>query len=167
MFLTDRNLTLWELFKPLSLLSLFYVAILYVQRAYFHPLSKFPGPRLAGLSRWYEFYYDVIKSGSFTKKLPALHQKYGKFMSSIARSKCSYADGFVGAIVRIQPEHLHVNDPEFYREYVLVFQSPTSSKRGSANVSAESSIISRITSKLPTIIVALACQHRCPLCLIQ
>lgn len=99
MFLVDRTFTSskWRFFISWSLLGLLYLVVLYVRRVYFHPLSKFPGPRLAALSRWYEFYFDVIKGGTLIKQFPALHQQYG-------------------SIVRISPEQLHVNDPEFYRE---------------------------------------------------
>ena len=73
-------------------------------RLLFDPLRKFPGPRLAALTRWYEFCYDVIKDGIFAKQFPRQHQKYG-------------------AILRIGPNHLHVNDPDFYKE---VFRNQTS-----------------------------------------
>lgn len=46
-------------------------------RLYFHPLSGFPGPKLAAVSRWYEFYYDIIKPGQFIWKIEELHEKYG------------------------------------------------------------------------------------------
>jgi hypothetical protein len=29
------------------------------------------------LSRWYEFYYDVVKEGQFTLQIQKLHDKYG------------------------------------------------------------------------------------------
>ncbi|KAJ5654239.1 cytochrome P450 [Penicillium lividum] len=74
-----------------------------VSRLYLHPLSKFGGPKLAALTRWYEFYHDVIRGGTYVKVFPELHRKYGP-------------------IVRISPNHVHVNDPEFYKE---VFKSPT------------------------------------------
>jgi hypothetical protein len=50
-----------------------------VYQIYFHPLAKFPGPKLAALSTWYEGYYDVIKStGRFTWELARLHEQYGE-----------------------------------------------------------------------------------------
>ena len=48
-----------------------------VSRLYFHPLSKFGGPKIAALTRWYEFYHDVIRGGTYVKYYPELHQKYG------------------------------------------------------------------------------------------
>jgi hypothetical protein len=44
---------------------------------YFGPLSKFPGPKLAAATLWYEFYYDVILRGRYTFKIKELHEKYG------------------------------------------------------------------------------------------
>lgn len=81
MFLMDRTFTssASRFFISWSLLGLLYLVVLHVRRVYFHPLSKFPGPRLAALSRWYEFYFDVIRGGTFIKQFPALHQQYGKF----------------------------------------------------------------------------------------
>jgi hypothetical protein len=54
-----------------------YLANLVVYRLYFSPLAQFPGPKLAGLTKWYEFYYDVILQGKFTFQIQKLHKKYG------------------------------------------------------------------------------------------
>lgn len=51
--------------------------IFVVSRLYFHPLSKFGGPKIAALTRWYEFYHDVICDGTYVKYYPELHLKYG------------------------------------------------------------------------------------------
>jgi hypothetical protein len=48
-----------------------------VYSVYFGPLSKFPGPKLAAATLWYEFYYDVICHGNYTFKIKELHRKYG------------------------------------------------------------------------------------------
>ena len=54
-----------------------YVIFGVIYRLYFHPLSGFPGPKAAALTRWYEFYHDVIKPGQFIWKIESLHEKYG------------------------------------------------------------------------------------------
>jgi len=60
---------------------LVYLAGLVCYRLYFHPLAKFPGPTYAAISRWHEFYYEVVKKGQFTFKVQELHKKYGLFNS--------------------------------------------------------------------------------------
>ena len=52
-------------------------AFLAVYRLCFHPLARFPGPKLAGLSKWYEFYYEIVRKGQFTLQIDELHRKYG------------------------------------------------------------------------------------------
>ncbi|OWP04675.1 Cytochrome P450 family protein [Marssonina coronariae] len=64
-------------------------------RLYLSPLAAFPGPRLAALSNWYEFYYDVVLQGQFTWKIQQLHKQYGP-------------------IIRITPTELHIDDPDYY-----------------------------------------------------
>ena len=44
---------------------------------YFSPLAKFPGPKLAALTLWVEFYYDVVKRGRYTWKIEEMHKQYG------------------------------------------------------------------------------------------
>lgn len=45
----------------------------------FHPLYRFPGPRLARMSYLYEAYYDWILVGRYGKEIKRMHDKYGAF----------------------------------------------------------------------------------------
>jgi len=44
---------------------------------FFHPLRKFPGPKLAAVGSFYEFYYDVIKDGTYLWEIEKMHRRYG------------------------------------------------------------------------------------------
>lgn len=57
--------------------SAVYFLTLAFYRLFFHPLARFPGPRLAAISRWYEGYFDVVLGGQYTKKIAELHKTYG------------------------------------------------------------------------------------------
>lgn len=46
-------------------------------RLLLHPLAKFPGPKLAAVSRWYEGYYDVVRNGQYTFRIAEMHKQYG------------------------------------------------------------------------------------------
>ncbi|KAI0202341.1 cytochrome P450 [Astrocystis sublimbata] len=76
-------------------LAITYYACLVTYRLFFHPLARFPGPKLAAISRWYEAYYDVIQNGQYTFKIAEMHKEYGP-------------------IIRISPHELHINDPSFF-----------------------------------------------------
>jgi hypothetical protein len=49
-----------------------------IYHLYFSPLARFPGPKLAAITRWYECYYEVILGGRYIFKIRELHEKYGK-----------------------------------------------------------------------------------------
>lgn len=84
-----------------NILSIVFIAIIFylfirsTYRAFLSPLSAIPGPRLAALTVHYQTYYNVIKGGQFLFKIQDLHQLYGP-------------------IIRIGPNEIHINDPEFY-----------------------------------------------------
>ncbi|RHZ43927.1 cytochrome P450 [Aspergillus thermomutatus] len=96
-FITAPSATMLDhlgvLFALIAVFSFLVVRSIY--RLYFHPLSAFPGPRLAAISHLYEFYYDVIKGGQFLFQIEQMHQRYGP-------------------IVRINPRELHIKDPSYY-----------------------------------------------------
>ncbi|KAM7187935.1 cytochrome P450 [Rhypophila sp. PSN 637] len=76
-----------------------------IWRLYFSPIAHIPGPRLAAITWWYEFYYDIIKSGQYTFKILELHKQYGP-------------------IIRINPDEVHIGDPDFFPQLY-----PASNKR--------------------------------------
>lgn len=59
--------------------TILYLLCLAVYRLYFHPIAHFPGPKLAGLTRWYEFYYELVLKGQMTFHIQELHRKYGRY----------------------------------------------------------------------------------------
>jgi hypothetical protein len=52
-------------------------------RLYFHPLAKFPGPRLAAATTFYEAYFEIVLKGQYSKQISKLHDEYGKFSSVV------------------------------------------------------------------------------------
>lgn len=81
----DRSCTLLPLFAVAIMLGLtFGLFILWLiftafTRLYTSPLARFPGPRLAALTTWYQFYFDVIRDGRLPWHLANLHKIYGKY----------------------------------------------------------------------------------------
>ena len=62
-----------------------HLAILAIYRLYFHPLSKFPGPKLAALSDYWELYQDFFRkeSGYLFIELDNLHEKHGRLFADV------------------------------------------------------------------------------------
>lgn len=55
-----------------------YFITLISYRLFLHPLAKFPGPKLAAITRYYEAYYDIVQNGQYIFKIEELHKKYGE-----------------------------------------------------------------------------------------
>lgn len=86
-----------------GLLALLYVLGYVVYQLYLSPLAKFPGPKIAALTTWYNGYHDLVRGGQYIWVVQDMHREYGP-------------------IVRIRPDVLHVNDPNFIEK--LYSQSP-------------------------------------------
>ncbi|KAI9435538.1 putative P450 monooxygenase [Lactarius indigo] len=78
-----------------TILSLFVWRIVY--NLYFHPLSHFPGPKLAACSRLWLAYRELIKGESLSDLRAQLHRQYGE-------------------IVRWAPNELHFSNPAAYND---------------------------------------------------
>lgn len=72
-------LALWnQIAVTLGILQLAWLFYGVIYRLFLSPLARIPGPKLAALTSWYEFYYDVIKPGQYVWKIKDLHEEYGE-----------------------------------------------------------------------------------------
>ena len=102
-----------------SLILLLFAASLYlvtgaIYRLYFSPIARYPGPKIAALTFWYEFYYDVLCKGRYTWRIEELHRKYGNAHELWRPQKGFFLTLSLGPVIRINPQELHVADPAFY-----------------------------------------------------
>lgn len=68
------------IFLYASSLYLLHLAVTAIYNIWFHPLAKFPGPKIAVIGPWYEFYHDVIRDGRYLWKIEKMHEIYGKYL---------------------------------------------------------------------------------------
>jgi len=70
-------MTLLQIIGTTVTLSLLFSVAGTIRRLYFHPLAHIPGPKLAAITWWYEFYFDGILQGKYVFKIQELHRRYG------------------------------------------------------------------------------------------
>lgn len=102
--------------SSLTLIVLLVVVVVYlvslaIYRLYLHPLSRFPGPKLAALTNYWELYQDFFReeSGYLFIELDNLHNKYGERFPRRQIYLHPYQRP-AGPIVRIRPNEVHVKD---------------------------------------------------------
>lgn len=57
---------------------LLYITSLAIYRLYFHPLAKFPGRKMAVVTTWYEFYYELRYGGQYIFEIEKMHKEFGE-----------------------------------------------------------------------------------------
>ena len=65
-------LAAWMLLYPIALA---------VYRLTLSPLARFPGPKIAAATGWYQFYYDFFCSGKYIFAIESMHRSYGPSFS--------------------------------------------------------------------------------------
>lgn len=84
-----------------------------IYRLFSHPLSKFPGPKIAAVTRWYEFYFSVIKRGEIMWTVQDWHKRYGGLPPEITTNDYRSRPR---PIVRVSPHEIHIDDPDYVDE---------------------------------------------------
>ncbi|KAB8235861.1 hypothetical protein ETB97_003341 [Aspergillus alliaceus] len=62
---------------------------------FLHPLRRIPGPKLAAIGPYLEFYHEVIRDGQYLWEIQKMHEKYGP-------------------IVRVNDREVHIKDSSYY-----------------------------------------------------
>lgn len=57
----------------------------------YHPLARFPGPKLAAASYLYEAYYDWWLVGRYGKVIARMHERYGMAPCKLSISQIAIA----------------------------------------------------------------------------
>lgn len=82
-----NSIALERLVSPSALLGLtgvwlgYRVALALYNISPLHPLSKFPGPKIAAASYIYEAYYDWILMGRYGRRIEKMHEEYGEYLA--------------------------------------------------------------------------------------
>lgn len=80
----------------------FYTIGTWIYRLTFHPLARFPGPKIFAMTSLYSTFIDILDLGPpYISRLPAMHDKYGP-------------------IVRAWPNELHIRDDDAYNQIFKV-----------------------------------------------
>ncbi|KAJ5132395.1 hypothetical protein N7448_006553 [Penicillium atrosanguineum] len=107
-------MTLVAYFLLGSILAYCLVTLIY--RLRIHPLSRFPGPRLAAVTGLYEIYFSAWGTSSFDDEIAKMHQNYGSFPHTPPHRKDSLLT-VAGPIVRITPDEVHVQEQLYNTNY--------------------------------------------------
>lgn len=75
---TMEFVSLHSILLVVTLFLIFYLVWVACYRLYLSPIAKFPGPKLAAVTFWYELYHDVVRPGKYTWEIAKMHEQYGK-----------------------------------------------------------------------------------------
>ena len=98
----------WQSFSFLLASLALWVIGRWFYNIYFHPLARYPGPKLAAMSYWWQVYVEVIKKQSLSLKLQELHLVYGKHRHPDIPLQWSDSHESEGDVVRIGPNDVRL-----------------------------------------------------------
>ncbi|KAI0871745.1 cytochrome P450 [Hypoxylon argillaceum] len=93
----EWHLSIPQLLLAVALVFVAHRASIVFYRLYLHPLSRFPGPKLAAATTLYRAYYQIIRDGEHVAQATKLHEQYGP-------------------VVRIAPHTLHFRNPKAFED---------------------------------------------------
>jgi hypothetical protein len=70
--------SLWDIFHYVAGAIILYPFAVAIYNLYFSPLAKFPGPKLAAATGWYEAFHDIWDN-DFHEVIEKMHEKYGEY----------------------------------------------------------------------------------------
>ncbi|KAK6592778.1 cytochrome p450 [Botrytis cinerea] len=91
-----EDLPVLNLFIKFTIVLTTYYLLIAIYRIWFHPLARFPGPRICAITFLYEIGWDYFYEGTYVYRIEEMHDRYG-------------------AIVRVNPDELSIRDPEYYK----------------------------------------------------
>jgi hypothetical protein len=77
-----------------------YAAGLIIYRLLLSPLARFPGPKLAALTRKYESYYEAVQNYEYVWKIKSMHERYGEQLRR--RRQCSIVGSMTPSLIECQ-----------------------------------------------------------------
>lgn len=75
------SLSLANVFKLVGLWVAYRVVLALYNISPWHPLYRFPGPKIAAVSYLYEAYYDWWLTGRYGNEIRRMHEQYGTWTS--------------------------------------------------------------------------------------
>lgn len=70
----------------ISLAFILYNVLLVVYRLRFHPLARFPGPKIAAVTGWWECVQDLFggpQGGDYINQVDHMHEQYGAMQPEV------------------------------------------------------------------------------------
>ncbi|KAJ3556245.1 hypothetical protein NM688_g2132 [Phlebia brevispora] len=91
------DLSVVHILSSLTLAWLVWIVLNGVYNLYWHPLAKYPGPKLAAATIWWKMYWELLREENLVDVVSGLHEVHGD-------------------IVRIAPNELHFSQPSAFHD---------------------------------------------------
>ena len=104
---------------------LIYALARVIYNVFFHPLSRFPGPRGAACTKWWLGYMIFVRGVSLSTLRVLLHRKYGIFIFPLGISYIDSTDVGQGDIIRISPNEVIRRISLEYEEFLTHYRVPS------------------------------------------